>query len=173
MIENVIAFFIVAILCFHSSKKRAIGWLVFCYYAVYIIIEFDYFGGFFAQSETSFDDSLRWYLVYTAISTIFFIASLLLYLHESTKSSLFYATWIMINMFVSGLSAIFQAYETNAMLYVYNVLQNSNLAVDIMVVILGTDTKVKGTQYVRDNADRVYTSIVSCISILIKKSDRF
>lgn len=173
MIYNIIAFLFISALVFTSKNRRALGWLVFCYYALYIIIALDYFGFVVGDVFTTHDSFMIWYLIYTAISLIFFIASIIIYLYNNSKIALFYSCWIILNMFISGLSAIFQAYETNGILIVYNVLQNFNLVVDIMVVILGTDTKIKGAQYVRDNADRVYSFIVNNGGLPFKNSDRF
>lgn len=168
MIENILVFLIVSILVFSSKEKRAVGWLVFCYYSAYIILELDYFGFTIGNVFTTYPHFVKWYLIYTAVSFLFFIASLIIFLTKESKTALFYACWILLNMFISGLSAIFQSLETNSMLIVYNVLQNLNLLVDVMVVILGTDANVKGLNHVRTAADRVYRFTISYISSTTK-----
>ena len=161
MIENIPVFILISILVFYSIEKRAVGWLVFSYYAVYIIIELDYFGVTFGDAVVGFDSLIKWYLIYTAISFLFFIASLIIYITKENKVALFYACWILLNMFISGLSSILQSLETNIMLPVYNALQDLNILVDIMVVILGTDANIKGLKYVRSVADRVSGTVTS------------
>jgi len=135
-------------LVYSTKKKRAIGWLVLFYYATYIIIEIDFFGFTIGDIFTTHNQFIYWYLVYTAISTIFFVAAITISITTHTKAPLFYAGWILLNMFVSGLSAIFQAFETNDMLFWYNLLQDLNLIVDLTVVIVGTDSIISRGRHI-------------------------
>jgi len=172
MLENIIALIIISILIASSKERQAVGWLVFLYYSVYIVIEIDFFGFTVGNLFTTHNQFMLWYLIYTAISSIFLIASLVIYIYTQNKTPLVYALWILFNMFISGLSAIFQAFETNALLIVYNVLQNINLLIDIITVILGTDTKIKGMRHVRSIANCVFSCIIHYINLLNKNSYR-
>jgi len=172
MIENILVFVFISVLVYFSKEKRAVGWLVLFYYAVYIIIALDYFGPVIDTVFSKRDIAILWYLIYTAISTVFFIACLNIYIRTHHKTPLFYACWILLNIIVSGLSAIFQAFETNALLSVYNALQDINLFIDILVVIVGTDTKLKGSFYVRSVVNSLFCHITSYINIITKNRNR-
>jgi len=165
MIENILVFLVISMLVYSAKDERAVGWLVLSYYATYIVIALDFFGGIISGNLfTTYDHFMVWYLIYTAISLIFFIASLVIFINTRNKTPLMYAVWILLNMVISGLSSIFQAFETNALLFVYNVLQNINLFVDIMVVIIGTDNRVRRTKYATNIIDSVSGYIDSRIN---------
>ena len=147
MIENVLVFIIVSLLVYSSDKKRAIGWLVLFYYAVYIIIEVDFFGLTFGDVYTSHDHFVRWYISCTAISLVFFLSSLVIYIETKNKVAIFYSCWIVFDIAITGLSAIFQAYKTNDMILLYNTVQSVNLFMDLLVVVIGTDNAIRRTKH--------------------------
>lgn len=172
MIENILVFIIISVLVYSSSKERAIGWLVLSYYAVYIIIALDYFGPVTETIFTTYSHFTAWYLIYTAISSVFFVFALIEYSYSKSRVAFFYAAWIIFNMLISGLSAIFQSYETNAMLWLYNSIQNMNLLVDIIVVMVGTDNKIRRTKYVSGIIDSANSYIDIWIDLAFKVCNR-
>ncbi len=172
MIENITVLIIVAILVYLSESKRAVGWLVFCFYAIYIIMELDFFGLTFSSSYSSHQDALIWYLLCTSISLLFLILSLIIHLHTKSKTSLLYAVWLIFDMFITGLSAIFQAFDTNSMLMVYNIVQNTNILVDLLAVAMGTDSRIKGIHHVRGAVNSIYNYAAGYIYISLKNSNR-
>ncbi len=173
MIENIAVLIIVAILVYLSESKRAIGWLVFCFYAIYIIMELDFFGFTSGDVFSAHNEFVVWYLMCTSISLLFLILSLIIHLHTKSKTSLLYAIWLIFDMFITGLSAIFQAFETNSVLMMYNIIQYINILIDIMVVVMGTDAKIKGIHHVRGAINSFYNYAATHISVLIKNSDRY
>ena len=163
MIYNLIVITIIILITATAKNKHLLGVLVAAYYGVYILIALDYFGFIVGDLFTTFDEFIVWYLVYTAISFLFFLLSISLYTYTRSKTALFYSMWILFNIAISGISAVFQSFETNSFLIVYNVIQNMNLIVDIIVVILGTDNVIRNTSRVTRFINYISSFIVSDI----------
>jgi hypothetical protein len=148
MYENLIAILIVVLITMTAKEKYLLGILVAAYYGVYMCLELDFLGVVTSWIYSTHEEFTQWYLVYTAISFLFFILSIALYANTGSKTALLYSGWILFNIIISGLSAIFQSFETNIFLNVYNVVQNINLLVDIVVVIVGTDNVIRNSNCV-------------------------
>ena len=148
MYENLIAISIVVLITCTAKDKYLLGVLVACYYGVYMCLELDFLGVVTGWIYSTHDEFTEWYLIYTAISFLFFLLSISLYAYTKSKTALFYSIWILFNIIISGLSSIFQSFETNSFLIVYNIVQNINLPIDILVVIVGTDNMLRNTSHV-------------------------
>lgn len=153
MIENITVLFIIILILRTASNRLTIGYLILAYYVIYIVISLDYFGFIIGDVFTSYKHFTVWYLIYTQITFVFFIFSLLIGLTTLNKTPFIYALWLLINLITSSVSAVFQSFETNSFLFVYNVLQNINLLVDILVVIVGTDNRLRGNYVVSSIID--------------------
>jgi len=138
VLENIIVLLIIAVITSTAKKEKWLGVLVVTYYSIYILMDLSTFGGMPDWSMTTYGEFTIWYLVCTAMTLLVMVISLCIWL-TGNKVALFYATWLFINAVFDGASSIFQSFETNSLLFVYNVLQNTNLFVDLTVVILGTD----------------------------------
>jgi len=141
MLENFIFLTLILLLTF-SAKDKNMGVLVSCYYALYICLELSYFGFVSDWYVSSFNSFAVWYFIQFSLTLIIFIASLTLFIGGNNSAGL-YAAWLLIAMFLDGLSSIFQLAETNALLIVYNVIQNISVYVDLFVVFIGMDHIIK------------------------------
>lgn len=153
MIYNLIVLIIIICVIISSKKRYGLGFLVAFYYGVYLLLEVDYHGLTVGDVYPGYNESVIWYLVYTAISSIFSIATILLFIKTDQKTALFYSIWLSINALVCGVSAIFQSFESNSFIIWYNTFQNLNLLVDILVVIVGTDNRIRKTKNVSSIVD--------------------
>ena len=156
MIENVIFLTLILFLTF-TAKNKNIGVLVSCYYAFYISLELSYFGFVGDWYYSTFDQFAVWYLICLALTALVFIASATLFVGGNNPAGL-YAFWLLVCMFFDGLSTIFQLAETNALLIVYNKIQNISVYVDLFVVFIGMDHIIKR----ECNAARIFIDYIDC-----------
>lgn len=129
-------------LTFTSKDKYAIGVLVSCYYACYICMELAYFGNVGDWYYSTHMQFAEWYFICFALTLLFFIFSLTLFIGGNNSAGLF-SFVLLVCMLLDGLSSIFQLAETNALLIVYNVIQNISVYVDLFVVFIGMDHIIK------------------------------
>lgn len=148
------------------------GYLVIAYYLAYIILDLDYFGAVIGTIELYIDESVVWHLIYTQLIFLFFILSILLGMQTNDKTPFFYAAWLIVNMAISLLSAVFQTFETNIFLFVYNVVQNLNIFVDILAVLVGTDNRFRGTYGVSKGIDHINFYFSNWLGVVTKNSNR-
>jgi len=148
MYENLAAILIVVLITCTAKNKYLLGVLVACYYGVYILLELDFHGFTVGNVFPGYKESIIWYLIYTAISFLFFLALIIIFIYTKSKTALFYSIWILFNIVISGVSAVFQSFETNSFLFVYNCVQNVNLCIDLLVVVIGTDNFIRNTSSV-------------------------
>jgi hypothetical protein len=157
MLENLAVFIFVSLIVAKSDKKRAIGLLVFSYYTVYMLLDLDQFSSMIGNVFTTYQDFVQWYLICAAVGFLFFIASLIIYMTKDSRTALIYSIWLLFNVAISGISAVFQSFETNAFLIVYNVVQNINLIIDLLVVVIGTDNPIRSARRVSIVVNRIGT----------------
>ena len=141
IIINLFVLQIIACLTY-SAKDKSIGVLVSCYYVFYILLDWSYFGLLDNFTMLTFDKFSLWYLIQFGLTLIVFIGSLTLFIGGNNSAGL-YAAWLLIAMSLDGISSIFQLLETNALLIVYNKLQNISVYVDLFVVFIGMDHIIK------------------------------
>lgn len=156
MLENLI--FLALILCLTfsvSNNNYKTGVLVSCYYALYICLDLSYWGYVDDVVITSFDVSALWYLICMALTSLVFIAALVLFVGGNNAAGL-YALWLLSSMSLDGLSSIFQMAETNILLIVYNVIQNISVYVDLFIVFIGMDHIIKRNH----NASRIFIEYI-------------
>ena len=140
----------------HSAKNKDIGVLVLCYYAFYILLDLSEFGLLEDNTLLTFTKFSEFYLMCMALTMLVFIASLTLFIGGNNPAGL-YALWLLICLTLDGVSSIFQLAETNALLIVYNVIQNISVYVDLFVVFIGMDHIIKR----KHNASRIF---IECIN---------
>jgi len=140
-----------------TAKNKNIGVLVSCYYAFYICMDLSYFGVLENYTMLTFDKFAVFYLMCFALTLIVFIVSLILFVGGNNAAGL-YAAWLLVAMFFDGLSSIFQLAETNALLIVYNVIQNISVYVDLFVVFIGMDHIIKR----KSRASHIFIDYVDC-----------
>ncbi len=161
MIYNLVALLIILLIT-HSAKNRyALGVMVAVYYGVYILLELDYFGLTYGNVFPGYEKSIVWYLICTAQSMLMITALTILSIRTKQKTPLFYSLWLLVDMVFSSVSAVMQLNETNSFIFVYNIIQNINLPVDIIVVIIGTDNLIRNTSSV--------TRFINYISLFISR----
>ena len=161
--ENLISLFIILSITFTAKNRCAVGVLVACYYGVYISLDLDFFGMSENWVYITHSKAVKWYLVGMAMSFLFFLLSLLVYMFKRSKTALIYSVWCAFNLLIDGVSASFQIEKDNSFLNVYNIIQNMNLIVDIIVVILGTDNVIRNTSRVTRFINYISSFIVSDI----------
>lgn len=142
MIENIIALLIITSILTTAKDDRVIGNLVVFHYLLYMVIELAEFNFTIGNVYISYENSSQWYLFCCCYSLSFFMASCYLFINKKGVIVL-YAIWLLFDAICCGLMAISQTFETNAMLSVYNDLQDMSLFVDLTVVLLGTDHIIK------------------------------
>lgn len=142
MLENIAALLFCSILTVTAKDNKEVGYLVIGYYLVYIIIELGEFG--YTQSDTAvtLKGVVVWYVVCAALSSLFSIWASVLYMSHGGAIWI-YCAWLIFDAFICSILALSQVIEANALLLVYNVLQNINLYIDILIVIIGTDHIIK------------------------------
>ena len=153
MIENIIVCLLIALLIKTTKHKSILGWLVFSYYAIFILVDLEFYG--FVISDLVFTRKLISWSVFTiSISLFYSVLSSKLFLKGCNIAGL-YALWLIIN----AIFTLVEAADTNNAYLVdliYNIIQNMNLIVDLLVVILGTDNilhRTKGFGRVIDNTN--------------------
>lgn len=154
-VENLISLFIIGLIVHTAKSSRVIGYLMIAFYSAFIIIELDYLGFATGNLYIGHERAVISYLIQTAICFVFMMLFVITYTFTGKKTALYYSAWIIFNMFITGLSAIFQALETNTLIMMYNVVQHINLIVDILVVIIGTDNVVRRTKYATRTINRI------------------
>ena len=155
-----------------AKSKCLMGYLVIAYYVAYILLDLDYFGVAMGVIELYIDESVSWHLIYTQLIFLFFVLSVLLGMQTNDKTPFFYAAWLIVNMATSLLSAVFQTFETNIFLFVYNLVQNLNIFVDILVVLVGTDNRFRGTYVVSKGIDYINFHFSNWQRVVTKNSNR-
>lgn len=173
MLENVAVFIFASILLLTAKERRALGVLVFCYYGAYIVLEMDFFGFTVGGLSMGFSGASFFYLMYTMITSVAFIVAVSIHITFNNKSALFYSAWLWLNLFITALAGISQAFETNAIILVYNILQNINLLVDIIVAIVGTDSRIKWIKNGKNTINGFYGIIAHNIGVFNQKSSGF
>ena len=142
MIENVIVLVLCSVLASTAKESKGMGYLIVAYYSVYIAIEIGEFGYLLEDALQQFDSSIVWYLLCATLSSLFSLWASYLYMKQGGAIWL-YSAWLILDAILCSILALTQAFETNALLLMYNVLQNINLYIDILVVIVGTDHIIK------------------------------
>lgn len=138
MLVNILALLIIVILTSTARQEKLLGVLVTAYYSVYILMDLSTFGFAPNWSITTYGEFTIWYLMCAAMTILVMVFALSIWI-TGNRVALIYAIWLFISAVFDGASSIFQSFETNSLLIVYNSLQNMNLFVDLVVVILGTD----------------------------------
>lgn len=158
MIENTIALIICAVLTATAKSNKSAGYLVVAYYLVYMAIDLSEFGDFVGNVFQSVGSSVVWYIICTSLSALFSLWASILYVTKGGAIYL-YAIWLIFDAIICSILALSQVLETNTLLFMYNILQNINLYVDILVVIVGTDHIIKRKFSV---AAHIIDSVNSC-----------
>jgi hypothetical protein len=142
MIENIIALLVITSILTTAKNDRVIGNLVVFHYLLYMVIEASEFSFTIGNVYIDFELSSHWYLFCCCYSLSFFMASCYLFINKKGVIVL-YAIWLLFDAICCGLMAISQSFETNALLNVYNDLQDISLFVDLTLVLLSTDHIIK------------------------------
>ena len=141
-----------------AKNHKAVGYMVIAYYLIYIIIELGEFGFVDGNIFTTFKGFIVWYIICTSLSALFSLWASYLY-REHGGAIYLYAIWLIFDAIICSILALSQVLETNTLLFMYNILQNINLYVDILVVIVGTDHIIKRKFAV---AAHIINSVNSC-----------
>ena len=162
MIENIIICFIIAALIKTTNQRSYLGFLVLSYYAIFILVDLDYYG--LNQLGVVFtDNAIEWSTFMILISLLYAFLSLLLYASGSNIAGL-YCFWLITNAAIILVEAI----DTNNAFIIdliYNITQNTNLIIDLLVVILGTDNilhRISGSGKVISNCNN-YINRANCL----------
>ena len=158
MFENIAVLVLCTILTSTAKENKGVGYLVIAYYSVYIAIEVGEFGYLIEDAFQQFDSSVVWYLMCASLSALFSLWASYLY-REHGGAIYLYAIWLIFDAIICSILALSQVLETNTLLFMYNILQNINLYVDILVVIVGTDHIIKRKFAV---AAHIIDSVNSC-----------
>ncbi len=158
MLENIVILLLCTILTSTAKENKGAGYLVIAYYSIYIALEVGEFGFLQDDAFQLFDSSIVWYLMCTTLSCLFSLWASYLY-REHGGAIYLYAIWLILDAIICSILALSQVLETNTLLFMYNILQNINLYVDIIVVIVGTDHIIKRKFAV---AAHIINSVNSC-----------
>ena len=155
IIINLSLLLFVALLTF-TSKSKDIGVLVCCYCAFYLLMDLSYFGILKNHTILTFDKFAVFYFMCLILTMIVFLWSVYLFFGGNNVAGV-YAAWLLIAMGFDGLSSIMQMQETNILLFMYNIIQNISVYVDLFVVFIGMDHIIKR----KHNASRIF---IECIN---------
>lgn len=125
-----------------TSKNKDIGFLVGGYLLAYMVMDFSFFGFLENYTMLTFDKYAVFYLMCFALTFIIFIYAVYLFDCGNNVAGL-YCVWLIIALSFDGLLCITQMVETNILLFVYNVIQNISVYVDLFVVFIGMDHMIK------------------------------
>ena len=142
MIENIIVLVLCSILTSTAKGNKGAGYLVIAYYSIYIALEVGEFGFLEDDAFQLFNSSMVWYLMCASLSSLFSVWASSLYMSNGGAIYL-YAIWLILDAVICSILALSQAFETNAILLLYNILQNINLYIDMLMVIVGTEHIIK------------------------------
>lgn len=166
MIENIIVCLIIALLIKTTDQRNYLGFLVLSYYAIFILIDIEFFG-FQIKNHIFSTQAVEWSVFMIVISLFYSALSIVLYKRGSNIAGL-YATWLIISATVT----LLEAADTNNVYLVelmYNVNQSANLLVELLVVILGTDNALHRIKH----SGRCIDSVISFIDNMCNKTLNF
>lgn len=143
MIENLVVLLLIALLRI-KAKDFIIGYLIFSYYAIFILTDIEFFE-FYTEQLIITPLAVKWSTFMIIISLSYSVLAGMLYKRGSNIAGL-YAFWLIINATVTLIEG---ADANNAYLVelIYNVTQNTNLLVELLVVTLGTGNIIHRMKY--------------------------
>jgi len=155
IIENIIICILVAFLIYTSERRNYLGFLVLGYYAIFICIDIKHFGFDEGIYNEVVNNSYEYACLMLCIATSS-IASYLFY--KGSNLAGLYSGWLIFNATLCFIGVIF-GYSDYTFYFVYNLVQNSNLIIDLFVVIIGTDNMLHRTKSFGNLIDRINTRV--------------
>lgn len=168
---NVIVLCLILLLLRTHDRRQYIGWLVSFYYLAFIAVEV-IFVGLIGGASLTFEEAVLLDLTYALVSVLVMALALVIYIKDDNRLALLYSLWIFFNICLSGASASFHAYESGMFEYAYNVVQIVNIAIDLTVVILGTDNIIRRTKYVSSLCNYISNYVGYRLSMVDQNSNR-